>query len=100
MSENFSDLAFTLLSTITASSHNLFYFRNRERGSCAAFHPCSVCPQLPPQVAAISVAMAGKMVLYKLMVLGDGGCGKTALVIQVFVTRDTLISMGAILTDS
>jgi len=34
--------------------------------------------------------MAGKMTLYKLVVLGDGGVGKTALTIQVSVPAFSL----------
>jgi GTPase SAR1 family protein len=32
---------------------------------------------------AVAIIMAGRMVLYKLVVLGDGGVGKTALTIQL-----------------
>lgn len=41
--------------------------------------------------------MAGRMVLYKLVVLGDGGVGKTALTIQLclqhFVETVSMISI-------
>jgi GTPase SAR1 family protein len=45
--------------------------------------------------------MAGKMVLYKLVVLGDGGVGKTALTIQltlqhfVETVRNTYLAMAS-----
>lgn len=35
--------------------------------------------------------MAGKMTLYRLVVLGDGGVGKTALTIQVSVKVTTAL---------
>jgi GTPase SAR1 family protein len=44
--------------------------------------------------------MAGKMVLYKLVVLGDGGVGKTALTIQLclqhFVETVSFTSFGPV----
>lgn len=36
-----------------------------------------------PRLRAVSSGAAGQMVLYKIVVLGDGGVGKTALTIQV-----------------
>lgn len=38
--------------------------------------------------------MAGKMTLYKLVVLGDGGVGKTALTIQVTSALSILLEHG------
>jgi len=40
--------------------------------------------------------MAGKMTLYKLVVLGDGGVGKTALTIQVSASATFLTSFYSI----
>lgn len=34
-----------------------------------------------------AAVMAGKMTLHKLVVLGEGGVGKTALTIQVYIPR-------------
>lgn len=42
--------------------------------------------------------MAGKMTLYKLVVLGDGGVGKTALTIQVSTASSPLPSCLSLLT--
>jgi GTPase SAR1 family protein len=50
--------------------------------------------------------MAGKMVLYKLVVLGDGGVGKTALTIQlclqhfVETVRSSLSPLGIVAARS
>jgi hypothetical protein len=40
-------------------------------------------------------AMAGRMTLYKLVVLGDGGVGKTALTVQVCL----LLSVFLVISD-
>ncbi len=49
-----------------------------------ALHTCLIVPQkLCPRFGVRAGKMAGKLTLHKLVVLGDGGVGKTALTIQV-----------------
>ena len=47
---------------------------------------------IPPRLPILKAPIAGKRVLYKLVVLGDGGTGTTALTIQVRLTPDLLMN--------
>lgn len=51
-------------------------------------------------LAHSEVIMAGRMALYKLVILGDGGVGKTALTIQVCWRRMEWIRAGADTDDA
>ena len=44
-------------------------------------------PRVHEHLPAVKPRSAGKMTLYKLLVLGDGGTGKTELTIEVRVTQ-------------
>ncbi|CAI6335009.1 unnamed protein product [Periconia digitata] len=66
-----------------SSSHNLDIPPPRPPSPLAYLPAPPPGSHLPVSSFAQSTIMAGKMTLYKLVVLGDGGVGKTALTIQL-----------------
>lgn len=69
--------------------------------ACSAWNPGILVEGFPYYLVGsqhlgsdTAAKMAGKMTLYKLVVLGDGGVGKTALTIQVKSSSSLIVKDG------